>query len=248
MDRENANFQAVLNSVRELAPEATFIPVQIPIGEKQDFKGVIDLFSMKARLEDGGSLSDIPAELQAEAEEARIALVEAAAEGDDSLLEKYLEGESLSADEIANGFRQSVRSCRFIPVFVTAASNALGVVPLMEAMVNLLPSPAASKPKKAEGAGGEELLENKDGGALAVYVWKTTADPFVGKLTYLRVFSGSLIADTRVWNHTKGEEERLGTLYIMQGKEQNPVKDLHAGDIGTVAKLGQTADRGYPGR
>ena len=252
MDRENANFRAVLNSVRDLAPDATFIPVQLPLGEKQDFKGVIDLFSMKAREEDGKSLSDIPTEYQAEAEEARIALVEAAAEGDDSLLEKYLEGEELSAEEVANGFRQSVFSGRFIPVFVTAASNTNGVVPLMDAMVDLLPSPADSKSRKAEGAGGEELLDNNDSGSLAVYVWKTTADPFVGKLTYMRVFSGTLSADTRVWNHTKGEEERLGTLYVMQGKEQHAVKVLHAGDIGTVAKLGETAtgdtlgDKGHP--
>jgi elongation factor G len=252
MDRENANFQAVLNSVRELAPNTTFIPVQLPLGEKQDFKGVIDLFSMKARAEDGKSLSDIPAEYQDEAEEARIALVEAAAEGDDTLLEKYLEGEELSAEEVANGFRQSVLSGRFIPVFLTAASNAYGIVPLMEAMVDLLPSPADSKPRKAEGAGGEELLENNDSGPLAVYVWKTTADPFVGKLTYMRAYSGSLSADSRVWNHTKDEEERLGTLYVMQGKEQQAVKVLHAGDIGTVAKLGETAtgdtlgDKGHP--
>jgi elongation factor G len=241
MDRENANFQAVLNSVRELAPDITFIPVQLPLGEKQDFKGVIDLFNMKARMDDGSAQSDIPGEYQDQAEEARIALVEAAAEGDDSLLEKYLDGEELSAEEVAKGFRQSVLSRSFIPVFVTAASNAHGVVPLMEAMIDLLPSPDESKPKKAEGAGGEELLENKDGGPLAVYVWKTTADPFVGKLTYFRVYSGSLNADSRVWNHTKGEEERLGTLYVMRGKEQQAVKVLHAGDIGTVAKLGETA-------
>lgn len=252
MDRENANFQAVFSSISELSPDSTFIPVQLPLGEKQEFKGVIDLFSMKAREGDGKSQSEIPAEYQAQAEEAHIALVEAAAEGDDSLLEKYLEGEELSAEEVANGFRKAVLSGRFIPVFVTSAANAQGVVPLMEAMVNLMPSPADSNPKKAEGASGEEVLENKDGGPLAVYVWKTTADPFVGKLTYLRVFSGSLSADTRVWNHTKREEERLGTLYVMQGKEQQPVKVLHAGDIGTVAKLGETAtgdtlgDKGHP--
>jgi elongation factor G len=254
MDRENANFQAVLNSVRELSPDLTFIPVQLPLGEKQDFKGVIDLFSMKARSEDGKSKSDIPAEYQEQAEEARIALVETAAEGDDSLLEKYLEGEELSAEEVARGFRKSVHSRRFIPVFVTAANNAYGVFPLMEALVDLMPSPIDSAPRKAEGAGGEEMLENKDGDPLAVYVWKTTADPFVGKLTYLRVFSGTLNADSRVWNHTKGEEERLGTLYVMQGKEQHAVKILHAGDIGTVAKLGETAtgdtlgDKGHPVR
>jgi elongation factor G len=254
MDRENANFQAVFNSVRELSPDLTFIPVQLPLGEKQDFKGVIDLFSMKARSEDGKSNSDIPAEYQEQAEEARIALVEAAAEGDDALLEKYLEGEELSTEEVARGFRKSVHSRRFIPVFITAANNAYGVFPLMEALVDLMPSPVDAEPRKAEGAGGEEMLENKDSGPLAVYVWKTTADPFVGKLTYLRVFSGTLNADSRVWNHTKGEEERLGTLYVMQGKEQHAVKILHAGDIGTVAKLSETAtgdtlgDKGHPVR
>lgn len=252
MDRDNANFQNVLTSVRELAPDVTLIPVQIPLGEKQEFKGVIDLFNMKARTEDGKSSSDIPAEYQEQADEARIVLVEAAAEGDDSLLEKYLEGEELSAAEIANGFRKAVLSRRFVPVFVTAAANAQGVVPLMEAMVSLMPSPAEAEPLKAEGAGGEELLENKDNGPLAVYVWKTTADPFVGKLTYMRVFSGILNADSRVWNHSKGEEERLGSLYIMRGKDQEPVKNLHAGDIGIVAKLGETAtgdtlgDKGHP--
>ncbi len=252
MDRENANFQAALNSARGLSGDTTLVPVQLPMGEKQDFKGVIDLFSMQARSEDGSSKADIPAEYQEQADEARIALVEAAAEGDDSLLEKYLEGEELTAEEIAKGFRKSIRSGRFVPVFVTAASNAFGVVPLMEAMVSLFPSPLESEPRKAEGAAGEEMLESKDGGTLAVYVWKTTADPFVGKLTYMRVFSGTLSADSRVWNHTKGEEERLGTLYVMRGKEQLAVKNLHGGDIGTVAKLGETAtgdtlgDKGHP--
>lgn len=252
MDRENANFQAALNSAQELSGDTTLVPVQLPMGEKQDFNGVIDLFSMKTRAEDGSSKADIPAEYQAQADEARIALVEAAAEGDDSLLEKYLEGEELSAEEIAKGFRNSIRSGRFVPVFVTAASNAFGVVPLMEAMVSLMPSPLEAESRKAEGAAGEEMLESKDGGPLAVYVWKTTADPFVGKLTYMRVFSGTLSADSRVWNHTKGEEERLGTLYVMRGKEQLAVKNLHGGDIGTVAKLGETAtgdtlgDKGHP--
>jgi len=241
MDRDNANFQVALNSARELSPDVTFIPVQLPMGEKQDFKGVIDLFSMKARPEDGKSKVDIPAEYQEQAEEARIALVEAAAEGDDSLLEKYLEGEELSAEDVAKGFRKAVLSGRFVPVFVSAATNAVGVVPLMEAMVDLMPSPAEAKPRTAAGAGAEELLESKDNGPLAVYVWKTTADPYVGKLTYMRVFSGTLNADSRVWNHSKGEEERLGTLYIMRGKDQQGVKILHAGDIGIVAKLGETA-------
>ncbi len=241
MDRENANFQATLQSVAKIAGEATLIPVQIPWGSAHDLKGIIDLFSMKARPGDGSESEDIPAEYADQAEEGRISLVEAAAEGDDALLEKYLNGDQLTPDEIARGFKKSIWSGRFIPVFVCAASVPVGVVPMLEAMVNLLPSPAEGRPRAAQGVRGEEELIASDSGPLAAYVWKTTADPFVGKLTYLRVFSGTLSSDSRVWNHTKGEEERLGTLFLMRGKEQLSVKNLHAGDIGTVAKLGETA-------
>jgi elongation factor G len=113
----------------------------------------------------------------------------------------------------------------------------VGILPLLDAILDLLPSPAEAPTVTATGATGEVELTASDAGPLAAYVWKTTADPFVGKLTYLRVFSGSLTSDSRVWNHAKGAEERLGTLHVMRGKEQIPVKVLHAGDIGTVAKL-----------
>ncbi len=252
MDRENASFQRALEAVRALSTEATFLPVQLPMGEQQDFKGVIDLFTMKARPGDGKASEDIPAEYQEAAEEGRLALVEAAAEGDDALLEKYLEGEELTAEEIRRGFQAAVRSGRFVPVFVAAGGVAIGVVPLLEALIDLVPSPAEAPPVVAEGPSGEEELRNDDSGPLAAYVWKTTADPFVGKLTYLRVYSGVLNADSRVWNANKEIEERLGTLYVMRGKEQIAVKHLHAGDIGTVPKLAETAtgdtlcDRGHP--
>lgn len=252
MDRDNANFKRALTAASDLSPDATFIPVQLPWGEKSEFKGVIDLFNMKARPAEGEAMEEIPAEYQEQAEKARIALVEAAAEGDDALLEKYLEGEDLTAEEIANGFKSVVTAGRFIPVFVSAAGKSTGIVPLMEAMIELFPSPADAEPVKAQGAAGEEVLESSDSGPLAVYVWKTTADPFVGKLTYMRVLSGTLAADSRVRNHTKGVDERLATLYILRGKEQFGVKHLHAGDIGSVAKLSDTAtgdtlgDKGHP--
>ena len=252
MDRDNANFNTVLNSLSTLSRDVTFIPVQLPWGEQQDFKGVIDLFTMQAREGDGSSSSEIPEEYAEQAEEARISLVEAAAEGDDALLEKYLEGEELSSAEIATGFRAAVKKGRFVPVFVTSACDAIGVVPFLEALIDLVPSPLEADPQKAMGAQGEEMLENKDAGPLAAYVWKTTADPFVGKLTYLRIFSGVLTADTRAWNPARREEERLGSLHVMRGKERLNVDTLHAGDIGTVAKLGETAtgdtlgDKGHP--
>ncbi len=252
MDRENASFQAALASVRSLSPDVSFIPVQLPWGEKHEFKGVIDLFAMTARPADGRSVEPIPADLQAAAEEARIAVVEAAAEGDDALLEKYLDGQELSAQEIARGARQAVRAGRFVPVCVTAGTAGVGTAPFLELLIDLLPSPAEAAPVVAQGRAEAETLTASDIGPLAVYVWKTTADPFVGKLTYLRVFSGILSSDTRIWNQAKGTEERLGTLHVVRGKEQIAVKNLHAGDVGTVAKLAETGtghtlgDKGYP--
>ena len=240
MDRENANFQNALASIKELAGDINLVPVQIPWGEKQEMKGVIDLISMKARPASGEDAVEIPAEFADAAEEARIEIIEAAAEGDDALLEKYLNGEELTAKEVSRGFKAGVLSGSIVPVFVAAATAEIGVIPLAESIIAMMPSPAEMESRKADGASGEELLKADDAAPLAVYVWKTTADPFVGKMTYLRVMSGILNADSRVYNHTRDEEERLGTLYVMRGKEQMPVPHLHAGDIGIVAKLSET--------
>ncbi len=240
LDRDNASFGRAMESLRSLSPDTSFVPIQLPQGEKAEFRGVIDLFHMRARAGDGKESSEIPAELQAAAEEARVVMVEAAAEGDDALLEKYLGGEELSAAEIARGFRASVQTGRVVPVMVSAGTAGIGIVPVLDAVLDLFPAPSGAPPVVARGPAGEVELTNSDAGPLAVYVWKTTADPFVGKLTFLRVFSGSLASDTRVWNHLRDAEERLGSLHLMRGKEQIPVARLHAGDLGTVAKLGST--------
>jgi elongation factor G len=252
MDRENASFQRALAAAQQLSGDVTFIPIQLPMGEKHDYKGVIDLFTMTARGGAGEQQAAIPADLQAEADAARLRLVEAAAEGDDNLLEKYLNGDALSDEEVQRGFRAAVRSGRFIPVLTAAGTAGIGGGPLLEAVLSLLPSPAEATPAIAQGGKAEETLPASDSGPLAVYVWKTTADPFVGRLTYLRVYSSALHSDSRLWNQTKGNEERVGTLHVMRGKEQIPVKVLHAGDIGTVAKLsaagtGDTlCEKGHP--
>ncbi len=252
MDRENANFKQVLESLRELSPDTTFIPVQLALGERQDFKGVIDLFKMKARPAEGKAEQDIPEAYATEAEERRVALIEAAAEGDDALLEKYLEGEQLSASEISRGFRLAVAAGTFVPVFMTAGTEGIGVIPLLEAALELIPSPLNAPARMAKVGGAEEQLANSDAGPLAAYAWKTTADPFVGRMTYLRVFSGTLSSDSRAWNPRSREEERLGQLHVMLGKEQLPVKNVHAGDIGVVSKLAETqtgdtlTDKGHP--
>lgn len=240
MDRDNADFQKALASVAAIS-ETRLIPVQLPWGEKAEFKGVLDLLTMKAYAGEGKSGEDIPAEFSDAVEEARMELVESAAEGDDELLMKYLDGEELSASEIMSGLRSAIEAGSFVPVFVSAATSEIGMFPLLEAIVDLMPSPADKPAVEAEGASGPEELPASDAGPLAAYVWKTTADPFVGKITYFKVYSGVINADSRVWNQTAREEERFGSISVIRGKEQISVKSLHAGDIGVVAKLGETS-------
>jgi len=251
MNRDNANFRKALDSLREIT-DARLITVQLPWGEKADFKGVIDLLSMKAYAGEGKTAQPIPAEYQDEAESARMELIEAAAEGEDALLEKYLEGTDLNPEEIMRGLKAVVLSGSYVPVFVCAGAAEIGIAPLLDAIAALAPSPLDMPAVKAQGKDGEEELVISDSSPLAAYVWKTTADPFVGKITYLRVYSGVLTADTRAWNQTKGVEERFGSLNVLRGKEQIPVKMAHAGDIVSVSKLSVTAtgdtfcDKGHP--
>lgn len=240
MNRDNANYRKAFESLSAISDKRQIL-VQIPWGEKAEFKGVIDLLSMKAYAGDGKSVQAIPAELVDEAEAARLELIEAAAEGEDELLEKYLEGQELTTEEILRGLRNVVLAGAYVPVFLAAGSAQVGLAPLMDAIIDLLPSPDKAKKTTAQGKDGEEALSAADGSPFAAYVWKTTADPFVGKITYLRIYSGSMHADSRVWNNTKGQEERLGTLNITRGKEQIAVKAAHAGDIVSVAKLSATA-------
>jgi elongation factor G len=251
MDRDNANFRKMLNSI-EVFAQKRILTFQLPWGERSDFKGVIDLLSMKAYEGSGNKAAAIPDEYADEAEAARLELVEAAAEGEDELLEKYLEGEELTADEISRGLKRIIYSGEFVPVFVAAGAAELGVAPLLDAVVALMPSPDEVSPAIAQGKDGEEELTALDSGPLAAYVWKTTADPFVGKITYFKVYSGVMSSDSRVWNQTKEDEERMGTLHLLRGKEQLPIGVVHAGDIGTVPKLGETStgdtlcDKGHP--
>jgi len=251
MDRDNANFAKAYESVEEFS-ETRLIKVQLPWGERGDFKGVIDLLSMKAYAADGKTPEDIPADMADAAEEARMELIEAAAEGDDALMEKYFESGKLTDEELVQGLKKAILEGAYIPVFVAAAGNEKGIAPLLDAIIQLMPSPADMPPVVAQGKDGEESLPATDAGPLAAYVWKTTADPFVGKQTYFRVYSGTISADTRVWNQTRETEERFGSVHIPRGKEQISVKVVHAGDIASVPKLSATAtgdtlcDKGHP--
>ena len=240
MDRDNANLKKVMDSLNEFAG-TRLIRVQLPWGERGDFKGVIDLLSNKAYEADSKTATEIPAEYADAVEEARMELIEAAAEGDDALLEKFFEGEELSDAEIATGLKKVFLAGDYIPVFVAATGNEVGIAPLLDALVGLMPSPADRPAVVAQGAGGDEELEVSDNAPLAAYVWKTTADPFVGKQTFFRIYSGSISGDSRVWNQSKEIEERFGSVNIPSGKNQQSVNVVHAGDIANVPKLSETA-------
>ncbi len=251
MDRENANFRKALDSVQALS-DVRLIPIQLPWGEKQDFTGVIDLLTMKAYSGAGETTTEIPQEFLDEAEAAHGEVIEAAAEGEDELLMKYLEGEALDTNEIMRGLEEGFRAQSYIPVLVVSGTAEIGVAPLLSAIIDLMPSPAEAQPIIAKGQAGEEELSSSDTGPLGVYAWKTTADPFVGKITYLRVYSGTLSSDSRIWNQSKEAEERFGNINILRGKEAISVKTVHAGDIATVPKLTATStgdtlcDRAHP--
>ncbi|MBS61174.1 MAG: elongation factor G [Anaerolineaceae bacterium] len=235
MDRDNANYSKALSSVQQLASDKKLIPVALPWGEKSNFQGIIGMLAQKARPGSGDTTEDIPEEYAETVAAARTELEEAAAEGDDELLMRYLDGETLSPDEIEHGFKQAVLSGSCAPVLVASATESVGVVPLLLGITRYLPSPVEN-PNANETEQQEKDLETQ-----GVFAFKTTADPFVGKLTYLKVMSGILESDTRIQNHTKKTEERIGTLHVMRGKEQIPVKRLHSGDLGTIAKLNDTA-------
>ncbi len=242
MDRENANFEKTYASVEAFAHAADkrLVKVQLPWGEKLDFRGVIDLITLKAYSGDGKTAVEIPAEYQNAVEEARMTLIEAAAEGEDTLLEKYLETGELTQQELLRGLKDVVLNGAFIPVFVSAAGHEKGVGPLLNAVIDLMPSPTQREGMIAHGKAGDEKLTETDSGPASLYVWKTTADPFVGKMTYFKILSGSLASDSHLWNQTKGVDERMAGLHIQRGKEALPIKVAHAGDIATVTKLSVT--------
>jgi elongation factor G len=241
MDRENARFDGVLASLRETFG-GTIVTAQLPIGEGTEFRGVVDLIGRKAYLGENSLPADVPADMVEAVEEARMQLIEASAEGDDDLIMKYLDGEELTMDEISRGLRAGVANGTIILVFCGSAGSNTAVRTLLDAVVACLPSPADAPVRVAERPNGEQISLKADAaGPLAVFVFKTTADPYVGKISLYRVVSGSLKSDSRVWSMPSGNEERIGPLFIPRGKEQTQVPQVVAGDIAGVAKLTATS-------
>ncbi|MBV6392388.1 MAG: Elongation factor G [Anaerolineales bacterium] len=254
MDRENADFQKTYDAIKEFVEshDKRVVQVHIPIGEKHDFKGVVDVIGMKAYIGDGKTIAEIPAELKEAADKAHFAMVEDAAEGEDELMEKYLENGSLSDEEMVRGLEDVVYAGSFVPVFCAAGGHEIGAIALLNDIIDLIPPPTHAVKRVTQGKDGEEELNPSDQSPLAAYVWKTTADPFVGRMTYFRVFSGSIQADAHVWNQNKGADERMSGLHFQRGKEAIPAKVVHAGDIAVVSKLTASAtgdtfcDKGHP--
>lgn len=242
MDRDNADFYRALKEAQE-SLEGNIIPFQLPIGAQDTFEGVVDVVSMRAYRGESAEEGDVPDDLRADVEAYRLQLVEAAAETDDALLEKYFEEEALTEEEIQEALATAVRSRAVIPVFCGSALKNVAVRPLMDAILQYLPSPLDAVRARAINVATreEEILEPVAQSPMATLVFKTLADPYVGKLTYFRVFSGAMESDSRVFNSTKGEEERVGQLFSLRGKDQEPVDEVPAGDIGAVAKLQETS-------
>src|SRR6476659_9649831 len=241
-DRENANPTAALDALR-----ASFgnkiAPLQIAIGAAESFEGYVDLVHRKAWRLDGATEVEVPIpdDLAGEVARRRDQLLEAAAEADDDVLTKYLEGEEISDPELEACLRKGVKESILAPVLVGSALKGIGLRGLLDAIVRYLPAPADEAPTKATEKSGEVEISADENGPLLVRVFKTTADPFVGRLTYLRVLSGTLHSQAHVWNSGRSEDERIGQLLLLHGKEQEPIGELKAGEIGAVAKLTVTA-------
>ncbi len=242
IDRENASFANSLASAQSIFGNAV-APLYIPIGEESSFKGVVDLLAMKSIIfgsDTSGTVSegDVPAELLDEAETYRLELVETIAENDEDLMMKYLEDEELTLEELQRGLKAAVASGDIVPVFITAASTNRGVKLLLDWLVAIAPAPGALTAADTSGE-AIELAPNA-GDPTAIFVWKTIADPFVGKLSYFRVVSGTVESDSHLLNANEDEDERLGQVFILRGKDQINTGKIMAGDIGAVAKLVHT--------
>ena len=235
MDRENANFQRALDSLRS-SFEGNILPFQLPVGAAESFQGVVDLVAMKAYMGEGKSPSDIPAELADQAEELRQALIDAAAETDDELIMKYLDGEELTLEEIQQGLHTGIRNGDIIPVFCGSAIANIGVRPLTAALSAFAPSPAEVPVSARKGEEEIELECSPDGPAVA-FTFKTIIDRYVGRMNYLRVFSGVVHKDDRLVDSRTGKEEKISNLFSVRGKELDAISELAAGDIGVVTKL-----------
>ena len=245
MDRERADFERAVEALQERFGR-TALPVQVPIGKEQGFEGVVDLVHQKAYkyAKDGNGKAEageVPADLADTVATWRERLIEAVAESDMELVEKYLEEGEISQEELETGLRKAIRERELFPVTLGSDLHMIGASALLEAIVDLLPSPA-DRGFPATNLGGEEVaLEADPAAPVAALVFKTTSDPFSGKLSLLRVVSGTLGSDSNLWNSREEDSVKVGSLQHVEGKSGDGVDALIAGDVGAVAKLKNTS-------
>jgi len=232
LDRENTNFLPIVDRLRDVFGKQC-VPIQIPIGTAQGFREVVPLLPIP---------QEVPTEFAAAYEQARNQLIEAVAETDDDLATKFLESEDISEEELLTAFRNAVVSAQIVPVIATSAIQGVGVKELLDVIIAFAPAPNQLPYPSAWNEQLDEFkLEPTNDGPLAALIFKTTADPYVGKLSFLRVYSGSLKSNSEVFNSTKGQPERIGQLFVPKGKEQELVQSLSAGEIGAVGRLSSTS-------
>lgn len=246
MDRIGANFFNVEQQIKNRL-KANPVPIQIPIGSEDNFKGVVDLVSMKAYYwvdetkPTDYEIREIPSELQEKAQEYRNKMIEAVAETDDALMEKYFGGEELTLEEIKNGLKVGCLNLTIIPMLCGTAFKNKGVQPLLDAIVDYLPAPDEVLDIKGEYENGEHVsVESTDDGEFAGLAFKIMTDPFVGQLTFVRVYRGQLESGSYAYNTIKGKKERIGRLLRMHSNKREEIKVLYAGEIGAVVGLKET--------
>jgi len=241
MDRDNADFFSTLKGIQaKLSPKC--LPLQLPIGSQSDFQGIIDLVAMKAYIGAASQEAEIPSTLREQAEASREKLVEAAVEVDDELINKYLGGEPINNEEIFAAIKKSTIAGKLVPVFAGSALQGIGTQQVLNGICSYLPSPEEKDAIVAKNVstGNQEEIKPNSESPVSGLVFKTTADPYVGKLSYFRIYSGVISSNSQVWNANKNSMERIGQLFTMLGKNQQTVPQVTAGDIGAVARLSLT--------
>ena len=237
MDRENADFDSILENLRHKFGKKV-LPLELPLGKEDKFEGVIDCVKMKAYRKNGNGSDEIeiPDDLKAYAEDMHEKMVEAAVEADDECMMRYLEGETISDEEIKKCLIQGIRQAHIFPMICCSALKNIGLGRTMNAIIDYTYPAILNDYKVKDVATGEEVT--RDAGApMAALVFKTTSDPFVGRLSFIRVFSGSIKADSMVYNSSREKDERIANVFTMRGKNQIAMKEITAGDIGVTSKL-----------
>src|SRR5688572_9624408 len=243
LERDRASLDRTLEALRrDCARE--IVPIQLPLGEERAFTGVVDLVRMKALTfaADSGKVTegDVPAALADKAAKAREQLIEMVAEADEALMETFFSEGTLTQEQLVAGLRSATVAGKMFPLVCTSALHVIGIQPLLDTIVSYVPSPSEREFPALGPDGSEITIKASDTAPYSAFVWKTIADPFAGRITMLRVVSGTLKADSTVHNLTHDSAERLGHLVTLQGKTQTPVPELKAGDLGAVAKLKET--------